>query len=274
MLPNFLIIGAPKAATTWIADALREHPDVFVPQLKELRYFCGQNYDKGRQWYEQHFADARAETAVGEASPSYLGNSDATDRIRRDLGDIKLIASLRHPVEQAYSFYWHQLTRGQIGVDTDFRSFFEKDRPRAGYYGAHLERYLRTFDAERMLVLLYETEIERNPRRGLQKCYEFLGVSSDFEPSVIAKRSNAKRDVTALHGAAALSRRVLKALPRSFSEPIKRRGKAVLNRLPKKQQTGKLDPALRKDLLHEYYRDDIKTLQSVSGLDVSVWYDG
>ncbi|MCF7983893.1 MAG: sulfotransferase [Thiohalocapsa sp.] len=273
MEPNFLIIGAPKAATTWIADALREHPDVFVPQLKELRYYCGQNFDKGRSWYAQQFEGAAGEPVVGEASPSYLGSVDATARIRADLPDVKLIASLRHPVEQAFSFYWHQLSRGLIDVDTEFRAFFEQDRPRASYYGRHLQRYMDTFPKDQMLVLLYEQDIEGDPGQGIRKCYDFLGVDPSFQPTVISKRSNSKRDVTAFHGAAAATRRVLRALPRDMTRPVKQAGKKLLGMLPKKQTNATLDRGLRQELLLKYYRDDIRQLESASGMDFSVWYE-
>lgn len=38
-LPDFLIIGAQKAGTSWLAKNLSHHPDVWTPPLKELHYF-------------------------------------------------------------------------------------------------------------------------------------------------------------------------------------------------------------------------------------------
>ena len=37
--PDFLIIGAQKAGTSWLAANLSRHPDVWTPPLKELHYF-------------------------------------------------------------------------------------------------------------------------------------------------------------------------------------------------------------------------------------------
>ena len=39
MLPNFLCIGTQRAATTWLFNCLKEHPDVFVPEIKEVDFF-------------------------------------------------------------------------------------------------------------------------------------------------------------------------------------------------------------------------------------------
>jgi hypothetical protein len=37
--PDFLCIGAQKAGTTWLHTMLEQHPDVWLPPLKELHYF-------------------------------------------------------------------------------------------------------------------------------------------------------------------------------------------------------------------------------------------
>lgn len=273
MVPNFLIIGAPKAATTWMADGLREHPDVFVPQLKELRFFCGANYGKGDAWYRSHFRGVTGESAVGEASPSYLGAPEAPARIASLLPEAKLMVSVRHPVEQAYSFFWHRLTRGMIPPDTDFRTFFDHDRPRAGYYGMHIANYLRDFPREQLLILLYEQDILQNPRQGMRRCYEFLGVDQNFTPSMLKKRSNAKRDVTVFHGAAGWTRKCMRALPRQLAHPLRQMGKRVLKSLPKRKLQASLDRDLGQRLLRKYYLDDIRQLESILGMDFSEWYE-
>ena len=41
--PTFLVIGAEKAGTTWLYDRLRRHPDIFMPDVKELHYFNHRN---------------------------------------------------------------------------------------------------------------------------------------------------------------------------------------------------------------------------------------
>ena len=273
LLPNFLVIGAPKAATTWIADGLREHPDIYLPELKELRYFCGENFDKGQDWYESHFRKVSGEPVIGEASPSYLGSRDATRRIAQRLPQAKLIVSLRHPVEQAFSFYWHQLTRGEINLDTEFQTFFDQSRPRASYYGSHLSRYMEAFPAENLLVLLYEEDIEQRPREGMRKCYDFLDVDPHFVPGVLERKSNTRREVTAFHGVTRLARQGLRLLPREVAQPVKNASKRVLKMLPNKRGAPALDRSLRQSLLEKYYLDDIRQLEQISGRDFGVWYN-
>ena len=39
-LPDFLVIGAQKAGTSWLHHHLRLHPGVFLPEAKDQGYFC------------------------------------------------------------------------------------------------------------------------------------------------------------------------------------------------------------------------------------------
>ena len=63
MLPSFLVIGAPRAGTTWIAKNLSEHPSVFVPFKKEIHFFDSY-YDRGQAFYESYFDEAADRIAV------------------------------------------------------------------------------------------------------------------------------------------------------------------------------------------------------------------
>ena len=45
--PNFIIIGAMKAATTSLYTYLKQHPDVFMTSIKEPKFFNNFNKDSG-----------------------------------------------------------------------------------------------------------------------------------------------------------------------------------------------------------------------------------
>src|SRR5919197_5413106 len=119
-LPDFLVIGALKAGTTYLDELLRSHHEVCLPAtLKELDYF-GRNYERGPEWYERWFADCGSRRA-GEVSPEYLGHPQAPARIHRLLPDARLVACLRDPVERVYSEYKHYVQRH--GYDGEFEKF-------------------------------------------------------------------------------------------------------------------------------------------------------
>ena len=108
-LPNFFIIGAPKAGTTALSEYLREHPQVFFSEPKEPHYFnddfsARHTYDY--ETYLSYFTDVQPEhKAIGEGSVFYLSSKNAVSNILKKVPDAKFIVMLRDPVSMAQS--WH-----------------------------------------------------------------------------------------------------------------------------------------------------------------------
>jgi hypothetical protein len=288
MLPNFLIIGAQKAATSWLAKCLGEHPDVFMVEIKETHFF-NHEFEKGLKWYEAHFRDWSGQAAIGEATPGYINYPDTPGRIQATLGDeVRLIASLRHPVDRAYSAYWHYVSRGDIPADIDFRTAFQQGHQLGllrfglydrGTYFAHLSRYLEYFPRENLLVLIYE-EVMRDGRKTVRDCLEFLDVDSQFVPNALNDRVNKGRDLRAFHSQAlALRRTVAKntnLLPRGLRKPFLAIGRwafegLIFKRLPEKNIYVPLTEDLRQELLSDFV-PDIRQLEELLDRDLSIWY--
>ena len=126
-VPDFLILGAQKAGTTSLFDYLTERPGVEAPSFKEIHYFSNlvspRHYTiDGPGWYRSHFPRRRDLLArgsiTGEATPRYMVEAIAIERITRDLPDSKWIVVLRDPVVRAHSH--HQM---QVRRRLDSRSF-------------------------------------------------------------------------------------------------------------------------------------------------------
>lgn len=184
-LPNFLVIGAQKAGTTSLFRYLGEHPDVFVPDVKEPHFFDGHlAWHRGLAWYESLFADAAGATAVGEASTSYTMHpaiAGVPERIAGVLPDVRLVYVLRHPVERMRSSWAHAVSRG-----VEVRSIGEAllaDRRYADMsrYAHQLEQYLEWFDRSQILLLTAEDLRDRRAET-LQRVLVFLGLRTDWEP--------------------------------------------------------------------------------------------
>ncbi len=114
--PDFLILGTQKAATTSLFTWLGAHPDVCLPDAKDIGFFADDRlYLRGLTWYESRFP-ATVGCCTGEASPRYShpGRSAiAAPRIRQALGGIPLVAVARDPLERARSHYLHDVRRGR-----------------------------------------------------------------------------------------------------------------------------------------------------------------
>lgn len=289
MLPNFLVIGAEKAATTWLARCLAEHPSVYMAREKELFFFSAR-FDRGLGWYASQFRGWSGEPVVGEATPVYLSHSQAPDRIRSTLGNVKLVVSLRHPVDRAYSAYWHNLRHGRFARDSDFRMSFVADeweiRSR-GEYARHLTRYLEQFPRERLLVLVYD-EIQDDPSRELRRCLEFLGLDPSFSPRVLHARLNEgskdvriasepARSVRARLRSAALWSLQRGLVPRELEQRLIPASQRIFERLafgwgPRARAYEPLDTGLRNELFEGYYLAQVTQLEELVQIDLSRWY--
>ena len=118
-LPNFLHIGAAKAASTWLWCVCQEHPDIYVPQTVDNANFFTVHYHRGLPWYTAtYFAGYDGERAIGEFSNSYMVYPPAMERLAHELPDVRLTAILRNPVERAFMSWAHQhLKQKPTGLD-------------------------------------------------------------------------------------------------------------------------------------------------------------
>jgi hypothetical protein len=121
--PTFLCIGAQKCGTTWLARAVRQHPEVGPGRRKELHFFNHRDaYERGLDWYESQFRPGPRTRATGEFTPNYWWTKGTAtsfhylgcaDRIADAYPGIQLIVCLRDPVERAISAYFHHMKAGR-----------------------------------------------------------------------------------------------------------------------------------------------------------------
>lgn len=209
MLPNFLIIGAQKSGTTWLARLLRQHPDVFMPP-GEIHFFDkAHNYRNGLGWYEAHFAGANGRRAIGEKTPDYLWADgrgveghlpDVHRHIHDALPDARLIAVLRNPVERAVSAVKHIIGSGRVSPLHAMDDLLIGPKQALveghgvldyGFYHRQLTAYLQYFDRSQLLVLFYEEDVVGDPAAGLAKVCRFLGIDDRVTFDGLRERVNA-----------------------------------------------------------------------------------
>jgi hypothetical protein len=267
-LPDFVIIGAAKAATTWLSYNLGAHPQVFLPS-QELHYFS-RFHDQGEDWYRGHFQDAQETQLIGEKSASYLADAATPLRLHCQLPRAKLIAQLRNPIERAYSDYCMHYRRGQ--VSTDIGCYLDPARtpiPRLlehGFYHRQLMSFMRVFPREQILVLLYD-DIRRRPREVFADVCGFLGIDATVAPQ--SGESRIKDKATPVIPPAA--RRLLAPLKQLVAPYRQTRAFAALRGLfARTLRYPPLTPALRARLA-ALYADDIAQLSELLGRDLSMW---
>jgi sulfotransferase family protein len=202
-LPDFLIAGVAKAGTTALYAALAGHPDLFLPRVKEPKFFLTdgpppatggpgdvQTYQAHvwrRAEYEALFDPAPPGTLRGEATPFYLYERAAHRRIRALVPDARLIVMLRDPVDRAHSNWAHLWSAG-LEPEADFRAACaaEPGRRAAGWaafwhyleqgrYGGQLAALFEVFPREQVLLMRYR-DLRERPVEALDRVCGFLGV--------------------------------------------------------------------------------------------------
>jgi hypothetical protein len=292
MLPNFLIIGAPRSGTTTIFESLQQHPEIFLSPLKEPMFFILEGEKelypgplspigpRDLDAYRSLFDGVTHEKAVGEASTLYLVSPKAPIRIKKYIPEAKFIAIFRNPVDRAYShFLLNRLAGTETIADLEEAMDAEEERIRqgwfhfwsyrgVGYYGKHIERYFASFDRERFKFFLFE-DLIASPAELFSDIFRFLGVDETF-----CIRPREKYNPS--------------GVPRSqiihdfLSQPnfIKNQLKLILpektqyNLLTRFMNRNLAKPALRMEVrsrILAIYREDILKTQDLIGRDLSSW---
>ncbi|MEZ5334867.1 MAG: sulfotransferase [Methanolobus sp.] len=185
-------IGPQKSGTTWVYKCLKEHPEIATPPKDSIHYF-DMYYSKNRDWYMQHFSDAGSEQKLFDPTPSYIRSPLAPKRIYKENPDAKIILCMRHPIERAFSHYWHEKKKEKYNFEFNevlsnydlFSSWIEP-----GFYAEHIEKYLNFFPHKQILCQKFDY-LNENPRGFLKELLDFIGVESNFEPTVLNKKVNA-----------------------------------------------------------------------------------
>ena len=189
-LPNFLVIGAPKAGTGSLHDYLRSIPRSSSPPRRTRAgsastaspTSCASRCAASSE-YEALFAGVRDEKAIGESTALYFWSKVAPQNIKATIPDARLIVSLREPVQRAFSIYHMNLrTEGQ-NEGLSFLQALKVDPILQRTYHAALAAYLAHFDRSRMKVVLFE-DLSRDTLRTVQSLFDFLGVDPGFEPDL------------------------------------------------------------------------------------------
>lgn len=293
MKPNFIIVGVVRCGTTSLFHYLEQHPDIGMSAIKEPKHFSSRSLPLPHNGPGDKFVDekvvidsknyynlfkGRTEKAIGEGSSDYFYFHNITaPAIREELGDIKIIISLRNPVERAYSAY-NNLIRDQreklplleaveaensrIGNNWDLMWALKG----AGTYSEGVKNFQKHFT--NVKVIFYD-DLEEKSQEVLKDLCQFLEVSDDFEFNVNTRYSHSGTPKNKL--VSMLTNRenklfftirkiVMSLVPRTLLETI-------ASKILVKEN---LDSDI-KNRLKQYFTEDIVQLETILQKDLNHW---
>jgi hypothetical protein len=220
-IPGFFIVGHAKCGTTALYSILRSHPQIFMPSVKEPRFFSPEllsrfaedGVDPAERSLNRHrysleayldlFEPAAPGQLAGEASPVYLRSPTAAARIAEVQPDARIVAILREPASFLRSLHL-QNVHNALEDETDLARALalEPSRaegkniprrchsPEALMYSRHvryveqLQRFAAVFPAENIKVLIYD-DFRADNEASAREVLRFLGVDDTRELEAI-----------------------------------------------------------------------------------------
>lgn len=299
-LPNFFIVGAAKSGTTSLHHYLKQHPDIFLPSMKESFFFSGLAKNSfsgiGSEYgqdiieelgnYKKLFQDVKNEKAIGEACVAYLYFHERTiNNIKAHLEKTpRIIMVLRDPAERAFSNYRHHVRDNietlnfEQAID---HSTLEKRKNQkwwwgfqyidVGYYYNQAKAYIKAFGNENVRIYLYE-DLEENTHEVINDLFGFLGLANNsnldittrYNVSEVHKSNNLQKF---LYNEDNKFKRVLR--PAVLNILGKQNTESLVNYLKNKNLL-RMNPRTKKRLIR-LYKDDILRLESLIERDLSAW---
>jgi hypothetical protein len=295
--PDFFIVGAPKCGTTAMNDYLKQHPEIFIPEAKELHFFgTDLEFNRPRRTQEEYlsyFAGVKSEKRVGEASVWYLYSRNAANEMKRFSPSADIIIMLRNPVDVLYSQHSQFLYNGNEDI-IDFESALNAgdDRKKGlriphtasfveglfyretAKYTPQIQRYLDVFDWENVHIIIFD-DFKSDTAKTYRETLRFLEVSLDFQPDFEVVNPNKRVRSIVLryfYQPPAQTKRwlwLVKAflMPRSVRRAL-RQGLKQYNTIYVPRPP--LDPELRKRLQTEF-APEVERLSQLLGRDLTHW---
>jgi hypothetical protein len=240
--PDFLVIGAQRAGTTWLHRVLQRHPALWLPPVKELHYFDKLDIERtilnpkerrriglkrllsldpwlltfwfgsrSDEWYASLFSDARARGLIaGEITPAYATLDETVlQRIRRMNDKIKLIFVMRDPVDRVWSAVNNAAKKGADAttVEKSIKHAREWGAVARSGYSDTIKRMEAVFPVSQIHYCFFD-DLRDRPKSLTSDLLTFLGV----EPAPVPLQLPSAVNVAA----------VSKAVPPEFSREMAR----------------------------------------------------
>ncbi|MGM0519943.1 MAG: sulfotransferase domain-containing protein [Campylobacterota bacterium] len=281
--PNFIVAGAQKSGTTYIWSILKQHPNIFVPEKKEINFYntsATKDFDKGK--YLELFNDALEYQIKGEASPRYIFYSHVPKMMYELNPNLKLIFILRNPIVRAESHYLHNVRDGVENLsfekalqEEDFRINKDAFSLRAysyvsrGLYAKQLKEYFKYFPREQILILKFE-DFMKNKQKGFKEIHSFLGTSN-FNYEEKKSNKNERKYIKYRWLNNIYQNQFAKVCSKFFSRDTKDKIKNSIKKLNTTQNTKKLLDNNSIEYIKKKTIHDIEELEKITGWNLEDW---
>ena len=216
--PDFIVIGAQRAGTTWFYEVLDRHPAFWLPPIKELHFFddpLSNNRERyysflrtrltaglglkhplslwdvryflqprGDEWYRRLFLSAnKRRMLTGDITPSYATLDESAFRRMQCINPaVKIVFIMRDPVMRSWSSVLKSRRKhGETGLPTALTAIGHAQREGVvskSSYVSTIEKLERVF-AEAQIFYGFFDDIVAEPKTFITRVLSFLGCEPD-----------------------------------------------------------------------------------------------
>lgn len=312
---DFMVAGFRKCGTTSIYKVLSQHSRIYIPPMKEIDFFADESeYAKGYEWYlKRYYGDCPEGKIKGEVNPrlSMLDRS-VPKKIFDNIGkDVKLIFSVRNPVESLYSLFKMRALYGrafpeeekELNLEKKQNEMFdyfvksnfvlengcyianqERTKERmigSGKYSSYIREYLKYFPKEQIKIIVFEEYI-KDPKAVYQDLFSFLGISEEPQIDYYQKAMDGNRVPINLESMLEYSRlgeKYAADITEYVSADYERDLKLRLQYEKDIQKTVRIPEVKYKmgeyarEVLNSYYEEEKKEIEELLGRDLTtLWW--
>lgn len=274
-LPNLIVIGAQKCATTSLHYYLNLHPQISMSKEKELNFFIRErNWKRGIEWYRSHF-NGKGKVR-GESSPNYTMYpifNGVSERIHSVLPETKLIYILRDPIDRIVSNYVQAYVNrkenrriSQALSDLESNHYIWRSK-----YFMQLRQYLNYFPSSNILIITLE-DLFKYRKSTMKDVFRFLKIDETFYSPKFMEIKHESPEKGQKNQIGLLLKRVSElGIARLFSTNLRMTiGKAIYSPFSGRMKPLNLDQNLRRKL-SDFLKDDIDSLRKHTGFTFPDW---
>jgi len=202
-LPQFILAGVEKSGSTSLYHYLKQHPDLYLPRVKEPNYFIDKGSINTLTEYKDLFSDGK-EYVRGQASVGYFNDPSSADRIVEIIPDIRIFVVLRDPADRAYSHYNMLVDHGTVApepyedvlIRAQNTGVYKYTGVPTSKYSRSVKNYIKVFGSN--FNVYFYNDFKSNPIETVQSIYSQLGVNHTYIPDTDRSYNQTKRPKSGL----------------------------------------------------------------------------
>lgn len=210
---DIAIVGAQKSGTTWLAESLSRHPEIYMARGKEAHFFDQidvQEKGVSRKLFSEKFPKPGKNQKIMDATPSYIYLPGCLESLKKNNPKVRVIAVIRDPGQRAISHYYHSKLLGHEDRNLTLSLLLEKKRlkreadyallPDSSWRNHSYVDRGRYFHQIQTLISLFPdalvipfTLLVNKPQEVLNLTQDFLGVERKKLPPLPPMNANIGR---------------------------------------------------------------------------------